>query len=238
MQALSNKDSVKLIDLSADYRFDDAWTYGMPEVNRSLIEKARLISNPGCYATGAQLALLPLLQNYGGAKIKSNVSPHVFGISGYSGAGTTPSSKNDVALLKDNIMAYKLKEHIHEKEVSKHLGHHVNFMPHVASYFRGIHLTVSAVVDRDINVDDLRSMYEKYYEDEPLVKILDDPQVVNNAAKHYACIGNFTTGNCDGNNNVVVTATIDNLLKGAATQALQNANLTCGYNEYEGIALE
>ena len=237
VNVLSDDAGVKMIDLSADYRFDDDWTYGIPEVNRDLIKKASLISNPGCYATGAQLALLPLLDTNSNVKVRSDSSPYVFGVSGYSGAGTTPSPKNDVDLLKDNLMAYKLTDHIHEKEVSRHLGHNVNFMPHVASYFRGIHLTVNAVVDKEIGTDELRDMYEKYYENEPLVKILDDPQVVDNAGQHYACVGNFTTGNGDGTNHIVVTATIDNLLKGAATQALQNANLAYGYDEYEGINL-
>jgi N-acetyl-gamma-glutamyl-phosphate reductase / acetylglutamate kinase len=242
VNALLSKDDVKMIDLSADYRFDDEWTYGIPEVNRELIKRASLISNPGCYATGAQLALLPLLNsnNDSGSVaplIQSDSSPHVFGISGYSGAGTTPSPKNDVNLLKDNIMAYKLTGHIHEKEVSKHLNHHVNFMPHVASFFRGIHLTVNAVVDQEINSHKLRDIYENFYANEALVKIVDDPQVANNAGQHYVCIGNFTTGNSDGKNHVVVTATIDNLLKGAATQALQNANLAYGYDEFEGIDL-
>ena len=78
-------------------------------------------------------------------------------------------------------------------------------MPHVASFFRGIHLTVNAIVDQEINSNQLRNIYEKFYENEALVKIIDDPQVANNAGQHYACIGNFTTGNSDGKNHVVVT---------------------------------
>ena len=131
-------EGVKMIDLSADYRFNDDWVYGIPEMNREKIKGSNFISNPGCYATGAQLALLPLLDQTRSnveetalPKLKSDSYPSIFGVSGYSGAGTTPSDKNNVDLLRDNLMAYKLTDHIHEREISRHLGHTVNFMPHV-----------------------------------------------------------------------------------------------------------
>ena len=124
-----------IVDLSADYRFDPNWTYGLPElVNRSKIARATRIANPGCYATAAQLGIAPLLKYLGG-------QPTVFGVSGYSGAGTKPSPKNDVNLLTDNIMPYSLTDHIHEREISSQLETSVAFIPHVAVWFQGIHVS-------------------------------------------------------------------------------------------------
>lgn len=126
-----------IVDLSADFRFDDKWTYGLPElVPRENIAKATRISNPGCYATAAQLAIAPLVPYLGG-------QPTVFGVSGYSGAGTKPSPKNDVKQLTDNLMPYSLTDHIHEREISAQLGVEVAFIPHVAVWFQGIHVRTS-----------------------------------------------------------------------------------------------
>jgi N-acetyl-gamma-glutamyl-phosphate reductase/acetylglutamate kinase len=123
-----------IVDLSADYRFDDTWTYGLPElVDRRKLADATRIANPGCYATAAQLGIAPLLEFIGG-------QPTVFGVSGYSGAGTKPSPKNDVKNLENNLIPYSLVDHIHEREVSRQLGTEVAFIPHVASWFQGIHV--------------------------------------------------------------------------------------------------
>lgn len=114
-----------MIDLSADYRFDTTgdWTYGLPElVDRQAIVNAKKISNPGCYATGSQLAIAPLLPYLGG-------QPTIFGVSGYSGAGTKPSPRNDIDNLRDNLIPYSLTDHIHEREVSSQLGTPVAFVP-------------------------------------------------------------------------------------------------------------
>lgn len=127
-----------VVDLSADYRFDDKWTYGLPElVDRAKIAKASRISNPGCYATAAQVGIAPLLGYLGG-------QPTVFGVSGYSGAGTKPSPKNDVDNLRDNLIPYSLTDHIHEREISSQLGTEVAFVPHVAAWFQGIHVSIPA----------------------------------------------------------------------------------------------
>ena len=126
-----------VIDLSADYRFDPSWTYGLPEiVPRSSIAKAKRISNPGCYATAAQVGIAPLLPF-----ITPGQQPVVFGVSGYSGAGTKPSPKNDVANLTNNLIPYSLTDHVHEKEISRQLGIDVAFIPHVAVWFQGIHVS-------------------------------------------------------------------------------------------------
>lgn len=123
----SAKDSV-IVDLSADYRFDESWYYGLPELTRARYAGQRRISNPGCYATAMQLAISPLSGVLAGP-------PQCFGVSGYSGAGTTPSDKNDVSKLRDNLMPYALTGHVHEREVSRQLGIPVEFMPHVAPHF-------------------------------------------------------------------------------------------------------
>ena len=136
IEQVGNNKSV-IVDLSADYRFDKNWTYGLPElVDRSKIARATRISNPGCYATAAQLGIAPLVPHLGG-------QPTVFGVSGYSGAGTKPSPKNDVEKLTNNIIPYSLTDHIHEKEISSQLGTSVAFIPHVAVWFQGIHVSVS-----------------------------------------------------------------------------------------------
>ena len=135
VDAIDENGQTVIVDLSADYRFDPKWTYGLPElVDRSLIAKATRISNPGCYATAAQLGIAPLLDHLDGI-------PTVFGVSGYSGAGTKPSPKNDVENLSNNIVPYSLTDHIHEREISTQLGHPVAFIPHVAVWFQGIHVS-------------------------------------------------------------------------------------------------
>ena len=129
-----DKEKAVIVDLSADYRFTDEWTYGLPElISRGKIAKSKRISNPGCYATAAQIGISPLLPNLGG-------QPTIFGVSGYSGAGTKPSPKNDVSVLTNNLIPYSLTGHIHEKEISTQLETPVGFVPHVAVWFQGIHV--------------------------------------------------------------------------------------------------
>lgn len=203
-----------IVDLSADYRFDNKWTYGLPElVNRSDIAKATRISNPGCYATAAQLGIAPLVPFLGG-------QPTVFGVSGYSGAGTKPSSKNDVDNLTNNIIPYSLTDHIHEREISSQLGAEVAFIPHVAVWFQGIHHTISIPLKESMTSRDIRQLYQERYAGEKLVKITGEaPSVKNISGKHGVEIGGF--GVHSSGKRVVVCATIDNLLKGAATQCLR-----------------
>ncbi|KAL2757673.1 hypothetical protein ACRALDRAFT_1079805 [Sodiomyces alcalophilus JCM 7366] len=217
-----------IVDLSADYRFDDTWTYGLPELTkRSEIYKATQISNPGCYATAAQLGIAPLLEHLGG-------TPCVFGVSGYSGAGTKPSPKNDVTLLADNLMPYSLTDHIHEREISNGLRADVAFTPHVASWFRGIHATIQIPLNKTMTSRDIRQIYQDRYAGEKLVKVVGEAPLVKNIMnKHGVEIGGFAVHS--SGRRVVVCSTIDNLLKGAATQCLQNMNLALGYAEYEGI---
>jgi N-acetyl-gamma-glutamyl-phosphate reductase/acetylglutamate kinase len=203
-----------IVDLSADYRFDNKWTYGLPElVNRSEIAKATRISNPGCYATAAQLGIAPLVPFLGG-------QPTIFGVSGYSGAGTKPSPKNDVDNLANNIIPYSLTDHIHEREISSQLGVEVAFIPHVAMWFQGIHHTISIPLKEKMTSRDIRNIYQERYAGERLVKVIgESPSVKAISGKHGVEIGGF--GVHSSGKRVVVCATIDNLLKGAATQCLR-----------------
>jgi N-acetyl-gamma-glutamyl-phosphate reductase/acetylglutamate kinase len=220
-----------IVDLSADYRFDNKWTYGLPElVNRSDIAKATRISNPGCYATAAQLGIAPLVPFL-------SAEPTVFGVSGYSGAGTKPSPKNDTENLKNNIIPYSLTDHIHEREISSQLGTSVAFVPHVAMWFQGIHHTISLPLNQTMTSRDIRQLYQERYAGEKLVKVIGEPPSVKAiSGKHGVEIGGFAVHS--SGKRVVVCATIDNLLKGAATQCLQNMNLALGFAEYEGIPLD
>lgn len=218
-----------IIDLSADYRFDPSWYYGLPELTRKAYVGQRRISNPGCYATAMQLAIAPMLN-----VLESPVQ--CFGVSGYSGAGTTPSDKNNVDLLRDNLMPYALTGHLHEREVSKQLGHPVEFMPHVAPYFRGLTITANLHLSIAFDLDEVLARYHGRYASEPLVRVLDEaPWVSRIAGAQHVELGGFTLSG-DGKR-LVVVATEDNLLKGAATQALQNLNLAFGLDEFTGIPL-
>jgi N-acetyl-gamma-glutamyl-phosphate reductase len=213
-----------IVDLSADHRFDEGWLYGLPEIyGRANHQTATRISNPGCYATAGQLAVAPLRDQLVG-------DVHVFGVSGYSGAGTSPSRKNDTQALKDNLMPYALSGHVHENEMRRHLGCQVFFTPHVAQFFRGIVSTVHMTLDRKITRETLLRRYQANYSGEPLVEITSDiPEVRDGAYQPGAVIGGFAVGQDD--RHLVVVVTLDNLLKGAAIQALQNLTLALGIPE-------
>lgn len=219
-----------IVDLSADHRFDPRWYYGLPELTRADYRGQRHISNPGCYATAMQLAIAPLRDELAGP-------PQCFGVSGYSGAGTTPSDRNNPELLRDNLMPYSLADHIHEREVSAHLGVPVEFMPHVAPHFRGITLTANLWLREPLSREQVMARYRERYAGEPLVEVVDDaPWVSRIAGRHGVQVGGFTVA--PGGRRVVVVATLDNLLKGAATQALQNLNLALGCPEVQGIPFD
>jgi N-acetyl-gamma-glutamyl-phosphate reductase len=218
-----------IVDLSADYRFDRQWYYGLPELTRARYAGQKRISNPGCYATAMQLALAPLVEDLA-------APPACFGVSGYSGAGTTPSDKNDVDKLRDNLMPYALTGHVHEREVSEQLGLPVEFMPHVAPHFRGITLTANLWLQQPATRDAIRERYARRYAGEALIRLVDDaPWVSRIAGRHHCEIGAFALA--PGGKRVVVVATLDNLLKGAATQALQNLNSALGFDELAGVPL-
>jgi N-acetyl-gamma-glutamyl-phosphate reductase len=213
-----------IVDLSADYRFDDAWVYGLPEIHgREALAGARRVSNPGCYATAGQLAIAPLRGRISG-------DAHVFGVSGYSGAGTTPSRKNDTEALADNLMPYALTGHIHEREMARHTGEGVRFTPHVAQFFRGIVATTHLTLTEPTTREALMAVYQDAYAGEALIRMMDGiPEVRDGANQPGAVIGGFALDET-GRKAVIVSA-LDNLLKGAATQAMQNLTLALGLPE-------
>lgn len=216
-----------IVDLSADYRFDDRWYYGLPELTRGKVGDRRRISNPGCYATAMQLAIAPMLGELDGPV-------QCFGVSGYSGAGTMPSDKNDPGKLRDNLMPYALTGHVHEREATRQLGHPVEFLPHVAPHFRGLTITANLHLSRPFTPEEIVARYRERYANEPLVRVGEGaPWVSAIANRHDVELGGFTLSE-DGRR-LVVVATEDNLLKGAATQALQNLNLALGFDELAGI---
>lgn len=219
-----------IVDLSADHRFDNAWYYGLPELTRAHYAGQKHISNPGCYATAMQLAIAPVVEWLA-------APPQCFGVSGWSGAGTAPSERNDPENLRDNLMPYSLVDHLHEREATKQLGVPVEFMPHVAPYFRGITVTVNLWLRETITADALRQRYSEYYAGEPLIRIMDDPPWVSRiAGRQHVEIGGFAVA--PGGKRAVFVATLDNLLKGAATQAMQNLNLAFGLDEFAGIPIK
>lgn len=218
-----------VVDLSADHRFDRTWYYGLPELTREKWRGERRISNPGCYATAIELTVTPLQDLLA-------APPVCFGVSGYSGAGTTPSDKNDPEKLRDNLMPYALTGHLHEREASFRLGVPVEFMPHVAPHFRGLTVTTNLYLSRAMKREDVLARFHDAYAQEKLVRVTDDPPWVSRVAgRHHAEIGGFALS-ADGRR-VVIVATLDNLLKGAATQAIQNINLALGCDEYLAIPL-
>jgi N-acetyl-gamma-glutamyl-phosphate reductase len=217
-----------VIDLSADYRFDPAWVYGQPERCAAEVAGATRIANPGCYATGAQLALAPLVNRW-------VTTPVVFGVSGFSGAGKTPSRKNDPEVLRDNLLPYSLTDHLHEREVSHCLQRDVRFLPHVASFFRGISMTIAVELDDPVEAEALLASFRQTYADCPLISVRRDiPEVAEVQGKHGVIIGGFTVCQSDPRR-ISLVCVLDNLLKGAATQAVQNMNLAFGLPVLAGI---
>lgn len=220
-------DETVAVDISADHRFTDEWVYGLPELFRDKIKGARRIANPGCYATALQLVVAPFMDELGG-------TPTVFGVSGYSGAGTTPSSRNDPENLQDNLIPYRLTGHNHEREATRHLGHQVRFMPHVHPAFRGLLVTAHMPLMEPEDVEEARARLASRYENEALVDVQDDiPTLRDGAGRTGVLIGGITVSE-DGLG-LTVVAVEDNLLKGAAVQAVQNLNLALGLPETSGI---
>lgn len=216
-----------IVDISADHRWDPAWAYGLPELFREKVAGSRRVANPGCYATVMQLALAPLLPHVDG-------TPTVFGVSGYSGAGTTPGPRNHPERLADNLMPYKLTGHNHEREAVSHLGHQVHFMPHVHPAFRGLLVTADVPVSRRMEGAEVAAIMREAYADEPLVEVTDGiPELKDGTGRLGVLLGGFAAAE-DGSSVVVVGAE-DNLLKGAAVQAVQNMNLALGLPELTGI---
>ncbi|KAF7304348.1 Acetylglutamate kinase ARG6 [Mycena chlorophos] len=238
-----------VVDLSADYRFEQGWTYGLPELyGRSAIRAAKRISNPGCYATSSQMLIAPLVEH-----IAPGALPTVFGLSGYSGAGTImvtdldgrPTSAPKVApdTLYGGVRPYALTGHIHEREAGHHLSRLLNsemkiaFIPAVTPWFSGIISTASIPLKQPgMAARDVAALFAARYTGEKLVTLVSGvPGLQDIEGKHGWIAGGFQVSK-EGDRAVVVGG-LDNLLKGAATQCLQNLNLALGYEEYAGIPL-
>ena len=223
-----NYPNIIFIDLSSDHRLDRAWDYRIPEL--AIRKATKLISNPGCYASAIQFSLAP---------IKNIISGRVssIGISGYSGAGATPNDKNNPANLKDNIIPYSLTDHLHEQEVSKQCYEEISFSPHVGNFFRGILITSHIQLKTSQTNQEIKGIFVDFYKKSKLIEVLDDIPMINKVANtHKVLIGGISIDNSGVN--LTVCCALDNLLKGAATQVIQNLNSACSIDELTGINYE
>ncbi|MBN2517935.1 MAG: N-acetyl-gamma-glutamyl-phosphate reductase [Candidatus Altiarchaeota archaeon] len=233
----------KVVDLSADYRLKSAKKYeetykvkhaspelipqavfGLPELHRGDIKKAQLVANPGCFSTGAILALWPLVRNF---KVERVVIDSKTGV---SGAGKKASDTTHFCWANENVIPYKVADHRHIPEMEQELGMKVHFTPHLLPVTRGILTTAHAFVKGD--TEKVKDVYKKTYKDEPFTKVVDGiPSVLAVRGSNYCQVGGFTN---DGDRLVVFSA-IDNLVKGASGQAVQNMNLMAGFKETLGM---
>ena len=231
----------KVIDLSADYRFNDLElyqkiynkkhdkrlnaAYGLPELFRGKIRDANLIANPGCYATSCILAALPM---------QEFAEYIVFDCkSGYSGAGVRKTYVNQPENFTDNVIPYNISKHMHKYEINQFINTKISFTPHVLPTFRGLMCTMHALLKEGSNADELKKIYKNFYQNEPFVKVTDKiPELHDVQNTNCCCIGGFEI---DENNQLVVVSVIDNLLKGASGQAVQNMNIMFGMDEREGL---
>jgi N-acetyl-gamma-glutamyl-phosphate reductase len=246
----------KVVDLSADYRLSDPalyekWyehshqypallnkaVYGLPELYRHAIRQASLIANPGCYPTSAILGLAPLLKN----RMISVETIIIDSKSGVSGAGRSPAVPYHYPEANEGFMAYKIGTHRHtpeiEQELSKLAGEQVtiNFTPHLVPMNRGILTTIYASFRAQTDSASLHKLFLEYYQHEPFVRLLQPgqfPNVTNVKGSNFCDIGVYADPRTD--RAVVVTA-IDNLVKGASGQAVQNMNIMMGRDETEGL---
>ena len=233
---------VKIIDLAQDFRVRSEevgvrswpWVYGLPEINRNEIIKADFVANPGCFATAIQLALLPAAHLN---LLKSDVS--VNAITGSTGAGQKPGATTHFSWRADNLSIYKPFQHQHIAEIRQslrqvqgYLDASIDFIPYRGPFTRGIFCT--AVVNTPAPVDDVVDAYQDFYRDAAFTHYSDKPldlkQVVNTnkALVHAEKYGN----------KLLITSCIDNLLKGAVGQAVQNMNLMFGLDETAGLRLK
>ncbi|MEO1658445.1 MAG: Asd/ArgC dimerization domain-containing protein [Pseudomonadota bacterium] len=209
-----------IIDLGADHRYQEGWVYGSPELNGDALPGARRIANPGCYATAANLALAPL-------KGFASGPASVFGLSGYSGAGTTPSARNDAERLEANVIPYGFGGHGHQSEIEATTGLPIVFAPHVGPFFRGLITTITVPLDQPRGAAEIRDHLQAFYDGHKNVRIVNEPpEIADVAGADHCAIGGLAI---DKHKAVLtLTSGLDNLRKGAATQALENIELALG----------
>ncbi len=247
--------SVPCIDLSADFRLKDRATYeqwykiqhpipeylsetvyGLPELHRAKIKRARLVANPGCYPTGTILGLAPAVD-------AGIVDPDVISDckSGVSGAGRSNDAKYGFSELNDNISAYALSGHRHAPEMIQELSSRcesgdisVTFVPHLAPMTRGILGTHYAnLASNDTNQRDVVDLYRSFYGDEPFVRVIDSPPSTKETWGSNYILINVNVDEANGR--LIVITALDNLMKGAAGAAVQNMNLMLGMPEDEAL---
>lgn len=238
---------IKLIDLSQDFRLHDhasfndrRFVYGLPELNRSMIEQANYIANPGCFATAIQLGLLPLAK----AGVLGDI--YTTGITGSTGAGQGLSSTSHFSWRANNIEAYKSLTHQHIHEITESLnqlqsdnplatngnGVGLHFVPWRGDFTRGIY--VSSTVDIGLPYDALVAMYQDFYANAAFTVVSDKMINLKQVVNTNKCLIHLEKHG----NTVVIHSAIDNLLKGASGQAVQNMNLVFGLNETAGLQLK
>lgn len=249
---------VKIIDLSADFRIKDVATYekwygiehkspqfiqeavyGLCEINREDVKKARLIANPGCYTTCSILTAYPLAKE---GLIEMN-SLIIDAKSGTSGAGRGAKAANLYCEVNENIKAYSVATHRHTPEIEEQLGYAageevlLNFTPHLVPMNRGILVTEYAKLTIKVSYEEIKAIYDKYYTDEKFVRILEKdncPETKWVEGSNYVDI-NFKIDERTGR--IIMMGAMDNLVKGAAGQAVQNMNLMFGLPEQEGLEM-
>lgn len=202
--------------------------YVIPELHNEDISDAQIISLPGCYPTAAQLALIPLQQN---DLLDNGFEPVINAISGVSGAGRKASLANSYCEL--SLRPYNLFKHRHQPEIEQGVGCPVIFNPHVADFDRGIIATITVKVKASVKIENITQCFQQYYDDEPLVRLKDVIPTIKSVAQTPYCDLYWQQ---QGQHLIIVSA-IDNLLKGAASQAIQVANLHCGLNSSVGLIL-
>jgi len=247
---------VRLIDLSADFRLKEpalyrTWyhvehsspellnqsVYGLTELNREAIAEARLLANPGCYPTCALLAIAPLLK-YGIVQTQGIV---IDAKSSVSGAGKTPRPHLHFPEANESLMAYRVGEHPHTPEIEQEMSRladraiTVSFTPHLIPMNRGLLCTTYGRLTRRISTDELAGKVETFYETDPFVRVLSPGSFPNTRDVRGTNRCDIGLKVDDRTGNVVVVSVIDNLVKGAAGQAVQNMNLMMGFEESTGL---
>ncbi|MBP5457456.1 MAG: N-acetyl-gamma-glutamyl-phosphate reductase [Paludibacteraceae bacterium] len=227
--------SVKIIDLSQDFRNESCgFVYGLPEVNRERIRKTNRLANPGCFATAIQIGLLPLAAK---GLIKGEV--HTNGITGSTGAGVKPGATSHFSWRNNNISIYKAFTHQHLLEITQTMrqlqpgfDHAINFLPVRGDFARGIF--VSSYTECDLEIEEIQKIYKDFYKDAKFVFVMDanpDLKQVVNTNKGIVHVEKH-------GNKLLIISMIDNLLKGASGQAVQNFNLMFGLDETAGLKLK
>lgn len=233
--------NTKIIDLSNDFRlladknFDQKeFIYGLPELQKEKIKKAKYIANPGCFATALQLAILPLAAH----KLLCN-DIHINAVTGATGAGTSLSSTTHFTWRDNNFSHYKAFNHQHLGEIYQTINQldtnfdsEVNFMSNRGNFSRGIFATTYTKFDG--NIDEAKKMYQEYYSDAAFTFVSDNDIHMKQVVNTNKCILHLAKHG----NKLLITSTIDNLLKGASGQAVQNMNLMFGFKETLGLNLK